>query len=328
MKMTPKNSFEEIKRTLAHQHIKEIKPILRSGIITVITATGFIATVMASFEILKIVTPSTRAIVTIVSVILGLTATLIVTATIIRRQIQKTKVTIHLDMEQGEKKKEHIIDEEFKRFVPDGDIWILQTWIPRVDPPEFPTKPRLDIWREHLQSAILKYGNKCKKLIRIKVLLLGSEAVLLNRIRYRFDIAQTQNNFSYPLPEEGLINVLRDAKNRIEKVHNKLIEMETNINNFLKEKGIQTCVRVSIRYYKVTPCSPIYIFGNRVLLAGFYDPRWTSDAAPTIRLENQESAEWKSFSTLFDDIWELRDTIRNFDWIKPSKSGTREPANV
>jgi hypothetical protein len=315
--MTPQKSLEEIERAIDHKSIEKIKPILLTGIPTVIAATGFIYTVMESLEkIFPFITPFTRAIVTLVSVILGLTATLIVTYKIISKQIQKVKVTIHLDLDVLKKdQKEHIIDKEFRKFFPNGDISILQTWIPRAVPQLDVGKSRIDIWREHLQNAILKHGNKCKKLIHIRFLLLGSEEVLRNRIRYRWDVAKTQKkNNGYPLPESALENALNDAKQSIKKLHNILIEMEKEINKFLEGKDIQTRVRVSIRYYKVTPCGPIYIFGNNVLLAGFYDPRWTSDSAPTIRLENHKSAEWKSFSTQFEDIWNLNDTTRNFEW--------------
>jgi len=273
----------------------------------VASSVGLIASALIALDV---ITPSIRGIAIIIITTVG--AAIGVGVLVFRRistEYQRVRPTIHLDRDSAY----HTIDLHFKEFLPDGDISILQTWIPesRDEPKGSIRTDRIERWQEFLQDAIVGNRATAVESIRFKVLLLGSEEVLRNRIRYRWDLAHLYN-FKYPLRGKELEEIVIGRKNQIENIHKALLHLEKNIKKYLEDK-VTTDFSVSIRYYRVTPCGPIYIFGKHALLAGFYDHRWTSDRAPAIRLDNAKSAEWVHFQTQFDCIWSLKDPLAPLD---------------
>jgi hypothetical protein len=227
----------------------------------------------------------------------------------------KIGATIHLD--ESMKAYEHTIDLLFRNFVPRGDISLLQTWVPenQEDRNVKKSEPRLREWGESLCAAIRKHRRLAEKrgTITLKALLLGSETVLRNRVRYRWDLAE-QAGADYPFRGDDLDKAVAEAKDRIDSTLAGLIRMERTINDSLRESGISCNFHVKVRFYQNTPCGPLYIFGDQAILAGFFDYRWTSDKAPAVRVGSPGSLEWIYFFMQFETIW----------WLRPKRK--EEPA--
>jgi hypothetical protein len=216
------------------------------------------------------------------------------------RDASNARLSIHLDRGISE----HTIDSTLRRFRPSGEILILQTWIPGFDLPFDGPPTRDEKWRECIQDSLVGAPRSQEPSVHMRILLLGSEEVLRNRIRHRADIARAQRA-SIPMSETVLEHAVEEAKARIDTTATNLLALQKAVKAHIDEHRSEASFQVEIRYYRITPCSPIYIFGSQALLTGFYDHRWTSDRAPAVRLGNPDSAEWVYFKTQFECVWDL-----------------------
>ncbi|MHC4478035.1 MAG: hypothetical protein ACYTEL_20550 [Planctomycetota bacterium] len=299
---------EASKRISAAAHKpSEFNPIIyiKSAWKEITAVSAFVGVSAGALAALRIITPDIQGVLIIVTItVAAAIAVSILIHRSFKRDLCRVVPTLHLDRDPAQ----HTIDLHFKNFLPTGDISILQTWIPESGyvVEERCCPPRIQRWQRYLQDSIVRNYRISKNPIHLSVLLLGSEDVLRNRIRYRWDLAGKYK--SYPFCDDELEMAVDEAKKRIDSIHNALLELEKGVGKYLADNEIPTTFQVDIRYYRVTPYGPIYIFGDQALLTGFYDPRWTSDRAPAVRLDNPNSAEWIYFSTLFENIWSLKHT--------------------
>ncbi len=309
------NAEEAAKKIDTFPHSQsDFRPIvyIKSAWKEIIAVSTFVGLLSYAFVRLNIITPSIEGTVIILTITISAAfAFSILIHRSIKAQFQHAIPTIHLDRDPAQ----HTIDLNLKNFIPTGDISILQTWIPesRFETEGYATYNRIKRWQKYIQDSIVNNQNVARSNIRLKVLLLGSEEVLRNRLKYRWDISKTyaknkkNEKIEYPLSIKCLRDTVNKHKRGIDELHKSLLELEVGVQKYLRQHNVLTDFKVSIRYYRITPCGPIYIFGEKAMLLGFYDHRWTSDRAPAIRIDNSKAVEWLYFSTLFQCIWDLKD---------------------
>jgi hypothetical protein len=330
--MKPWHSEEAIRQRLRRRQESlsglHAWPLLKVAWKEIAGVLGFVGALAAALVALGRITPGIHGILVIATLtVFAAVIGGILVNRLIRRERHKVKPTIYLDQVGAL----NTIDDHFKVFEPTGDILILQTWIPQNPPvpKAIDSTARIRKWEAHLIDAVDRYRKDIDRVIHLKVLLAGSEEILRNRLRFRWDVARDYGapfpSTEYPLPEKQLDQVVADKKRHISTIANDLFYLRDNIDKHIYDKqGQRDRFRVLIGYYTVTPCGPLYVFGQKALLAGFYDHRWTSDLAPTIRLDNPNSAEWAHFVTQFECIWQLsRPDPRNEKKSEPTTDHQR-----
>lgn len=182
------------------------------------------------------------------------------------------------------------ISKAFRNARPNESIGILQAWIPHGE------NEQIRQWARDLGSALASFGPDEK--VDLEIALLGSVALAELRAANRADLG--------PLKE-------RRSEIAMQYVEHSWQELES----FALRTGYPEKVRVRTRFYtQVMPSGPIFVFGNRVLFAGYYLMLRTSDRAPMLEI-GSESPLRRSFREQLGRIWSLPTNRRRPDWKPP-----------